>query len=235
MYLDEQTKSFLLRVLNEQTPPGSGGSTGPGAPFGGANRKPQLGPDWSGSGQLLTPGEQAANVKQNPMFSSVKPMSDKKYYDAALKGGLKAQGYDLEKEKSSNQPSLEYLGALGTLKRTMGYNTDPGAGVEMLGIPFVGGVDPNTGKSKGADWAKLGRYATSKVAKTGIAAAALNTNMGQLGSAISGKLGRLALLGADPFDYATKVMGVDYVSDQISKLGKRQYQQIASGAGSIRL
>lgn len=227
MYLDKQTKSFLLRVLNEQTPPGSGGSTGQGAPFGGANRKPQLGPGWSGPGQLLTPGEQAANVKQNPMFSSVKPMSDKKYYDAALKGGLKAQGYDLEKEKSSNQPSLEYLGALGTLKRTMGYNTDPGAGVEMLGVPFVG--------EKGVNLGKLARYATSKAAKTGIAAAALNTNMGQLGSAISGKLGRLALLGADPFDYATKIMGVDYVSDQISKLGKRQYQQIASGAGSIRL
>jgi hypothetical protein len=228
MYLDEQTKSFLLKVLNEQSPPG-----------GGANRKKinPAAPDWTGGGELITPEMQArAAAAQVGGFGgggtggaggNVKPMSDKKYYSMALKSGLGAQGYDLEKEKSSNQPSLEYLGALGTLKRTMGYSTDPSAGVEMLGVPFVG--------KGGTDLGKLGRYATSKAAKTGLAAAILNTNMGQLGSAISGKLGRLALLGADPFDYATKVMGVDYVSDQISKLGKRQYQQVASGAGSIRL
>lgn len=228
MYLDEQTKSFLLKVLNEQSPPG-----------GGANRKKinPAAPDWTGGGELITPEMQArAAAAQVGGFGgggtggaggNVKPMSDKKYYSMALKSGLGAQGYDLEKEKSSNQPSLEYLGALGTLKRTMGYSTDPSAGVEMLGVPFVG---------KGATYlGNLGRYVTSKAAKTGLAAAILNTNMGQLGSAISGKLGRLAVLGADPFDYATKVMGVDYVSDQISKLGKRQYQQIASGAGSIRL
>lgn len=234
MYLDEQTKSFLLKVLNEQSPPG-----------GGANRKKinPASPDWKGEGELLTPEMQAsAAATQTGGFGgggsggapfpgpsssasgNVKPMSDKKYYSMALKSGLGAQGYDLEKEKSSNQPSLEYLGALGTLKRTMGYSTDPSAGVEMLGVPFVG--------KGGTDLGKLGRYATSKAAKTGLAAAILNTNMGQLGSAISGKLGRLALLGADPFDYATKVMGVDYVSDQISKLGKRQYP---SGAGNIKL
>lgn len=233
MYLDEQTKSFLLKVLNEQFPTG-----------GGANRKKinPAAPDWTGGGELLTPEMQAsAAATQTGGFGgggtagapfgipgqasgNVKPMSDKKYYSMALKSGLGAQGYDLEKEKSSNQPSLEYLGALGTLKRTMGYSTDPSAGVEMLGVPFVG--------KGGTDLGKLGRYATSKAAKTGLAAAILNTNMGQLGSAISGKLGRLALLGADPFDYATKVMGVDYVSDQISKLGKRQYP---SGAGNIKL
>ena len=209
MYLDEQTKSFLLKVLNEQSPPG-----------GGANRKKinPAAPDWKGEGELITPEMQAGISGGN-----VKPMSDKKYYNMALKSGLGAQGYDLEKEKSSNQPSLEYLGALGTLKRTMGYSTDPNAGVEMLGVPFVG--------KGGTDLGKLGRYVTSKAAKTGLAAAILNTNMGQLGSAISGKLGRLALLGADPFDYATKVMGVDYASDQISKLAKRQYQQVTSGGG----
>ena len=39
----------------------------------------------------------------------------------------------------------------------------------------------------------------------------------------------------NPLDYATKVMGVDTVSDELGKLSKRYTKQVMSGMGNFKL
>lgn len=213
-FLDEETKLFLLKVLKES---------------GGANQKKPVGPTWNptgtGGSTLLTPEE-----AKSAAGSTAAAMSQDKYYKDALKMGLSSStGMDekmLDKEGQAG-PSLELLGALGTLKRTMGYKTGADSTSDMLGVPFV--------TPSGINYGKLFNYAASRAAKAGLGAAALSYGMGPLGQNLAGKLPRLALLGVDPFDYATKIMGVDYASDQLSKLAANQKKQIVSGAGYIKL
>jgi len=162
------------------------------------------------------------NYEKDPVTGKIKKTkkqntpSESDFYKKELQTALDASGssVDLDKE-STGKPSLELLGGLGVLKRRLGYNTSSGGGAEMRGQNLVKDV------ARGA-------------AGAGIAASALAT-MGQLGQSIAGKLPYLTAMGVDPFDYATKVMGVDYVSDQLSKLPARQTKQITSGAGHIQL
>lgn len=143
--------------------------------------------------------------------------SESDYYKTALQTAMTAAGapIDLDKQDTTGKPSLELLGGLGVLKRRLGYDTASGGGAEMRGKDIT-------------------KDALRGLAGGGIAAAALQF-MGPLGQRISEKLPYLTAMGVDPFDYATKVMGVDYVSDQLSKLPARQAKQITSGAGHIQL
>jgi hypothetical protein len=198
MYLNKNTKDFLLYTLREDTSMGGGVGTTPGYGFSIAEYDP--------SGTEIDPVTGKTKKK--------KKQSEESYYKTALQAAL-GTDVDLDKE-TSGQPSLGLLGALGTVKRRLGYKLDPNAETGM----------------RGGD--SLIKGAISGVAGAGLAGAALGF-MGPLGQSIAGKLPYLTAMGVDPLDYATKVMGVDYASDQLSKLGKRQVKQITSGAGNIKL
>ena len=198
MYLNQNTKDFLLYTLREDTSGGGGVGMSPG--YGSTIA------DYDPSDTEIDPVTGKTKKK--------KKQSEASYYKSALQTAL-GSDIDLDKE-TSGQPSLGLLGALGTIKRRMGYKLDPNAETGM----------------RGGD--SLIKGAISGVAGAGLASTAL-AFMGPLGQKISGKLPYLTAMGVDPLDYATKVMGVDYVSDQLSKLGKRQTKQITSGAGNIKL
>lgn len=172
-------------------------------------------------------------VNLNPTLKDKKiknKFEDEYYYgQEELKKSLKNITGKKPEEMTSDAPSLEYLAGLGMAKRAMGYSTDPNAAAELL-TP----VSPITSTG---NWNLPGmlKQAAGLGVKTGMAAGALNIGMGELGQKLSTKLPYLAALGIDPFDYATKVMGVDYVADQLRKLPARQQKAIASGAGHIEL
>lgn len=198
MYLNQNTKDFLLYTLREETSMGGGVGTTPGY---GSSVAP-----YDPSDREIDPVTGKTKKK--------KKESESLYYKNALQTAL-GSDIDLDKE-TSGQPSLGLLGALGTAKRRLGYKLDPNAQTGMRG-----------GES-------LVKDAIAGVAGAGLAGAALSF-MGPLGQSIAGKLPYLTAMGVDPLDYATKVMGVDYVSDQLSKLGKRQTKQITSGVGYEKL
>jgi len=198
MYLNKNTKDFLLYTLREETSMGGGVGMTPG--------------DGSGIGDYDSSEPEIDPVTKKR--KKKKKQSESLYGKSALQAAL-GTDVDLDKE-TSGQPSLGFLGALGTIKRRMGYKLDPNAETGM----------------RGGD--SLIKGAISGVAGAGLASTAL-AFMGPLGQSIAGKLPYLTAMGVDPLDYATKVMGVDYVSDQLSKLGKRQTKQITSGAGNIKL
>lgn len=198
MYLNKNTKDFLLYTLREEISMGGGVGMTPG--YGSS-----------------IPAYDPSATETDPVTGKTKKKkkeSESLYYKNALKTAL-GSDIDLDKE-TSGQPSLGFLGALGTAKRRLGYKLDPNAQTGMRG-----------GES-------LVKDAIAGVAGAGLAGAALSF-MGPLGQSIAGKLPYLTAMGVDPLDYATKVMGVDYVSDQLSKLGKNQTKQITSGAGNIKL
>jgi hypothetical protein len=195
MYLNKNTKDFLLYTLREDTSMGGGVGTTPGYGL-------SIG-DYESSEPETDPIIKKSKKK--------KKQSESLYGKSALQAAL-GTDVDLDKE-TSGQPSLGFLGGLGTIKRRMGYKLDPNAGTGM----------------RGGD--SLIKGAISGVAGGGLASTAL-AFMGPLGQHISGKLPYLTAMGVDPLDYATKVMGVDYVSDQLSKLGKNK---MTSGAGNIKL
>jgi hypothetical protein len=198
MYLNKNTKDFLLYTLREDTSMGGGVGTTPG--YGSS-----------------IPAYDTAYTEIDPVTGKIKKKkteSESLYYKNALQTAL-GSDIDLAKE-TSGKPSLGFLGALGTAKRRLGYKLDPNAQTGMRG-----------GES-------LVKDAIAGVAGAGLAGAALSF-MGPLGQSIAGKLPYLTAMGVDPLDYATKVMGVDYVSDQLSKLGKNQTKQMTSGAGNIKL
>lgn len=210
MSFDKNTKTFLVTVLNEQTPFGGVGGSQTLAPK--ISKKPKFA-NW-------VPGEEKA-----PDYVQGEKQSEDDYYKDLFKTGMAGVGsIDPEKE-GANAPSLGYLGGLGVLKRTMGYNTSPGTSSELIDFNLrnkaTGSLDPT----------KIVTNVGSRAVKTGLGAAALSYGMGELGNKLAGKLPYLAALGVDPFDYATKIMGVDYVSDQFSKLPNRQYKQMISGGG----
>jgi hypothetical protein len=198
MYLNKNTKDFLLYTLREET--SMGGGVG------------------------MTPGYGSSIAPYDPSETEIDPVTGKTkkkkkeseslYYKNALQTAL-GSDIDLSKE-TSGKPSLAFLGALGTAKRRLGYKLDPNAETGMRG-----------GES-------LVKDAVAGVAGAGLAGAALSF-MGPLGQSIAGKLPYLTAMGVDPLDYATKVMGVDYVSKELGSLAKRQTKQITSGAGNIKL
>jgi hypothetical protein len=201
MFLDTQTKSFLLKMLNEST-----------------QYQPQQYVWNFGSTGDYSPGD-AFKINKPPK------MNDADWYKKLLDDSAKQADGKIDWAPNKEGPSLGTLAALGALKRSMGYKTNSGE-TEFL-IPGFFDDKGNISLSK------MARMAVPTAAKTGLAAAALST-MGPLGSKLSTKLPNIALLGLDPFDYATKIMGVDYVADQLGKLGARQKQQITSGAGYIK-
>jgi hypothetical protein len=172
-------------------------------------------------------------VNLNPMVKDKKSKNkfDADYYfgQDELKKALETTSGKEAEEFNQSSPSLEYLSTLGMIKRGSGYSTDPDAPVELL--------TPAAPLDKSGNWnvKGIGQQLLGVGTKTGAAAAALNLGMGELGAKLSTKLPYLVALGIDPFDYATKVMGVDYVADQLRKLPARQKQQITSGAGYINL
>ena len=198
MYLNQNTKDFLLYTLREDTSGGGGVGMTPG--YGST-----IG-DYDSSEPEIDPITGKTKKK--------KKKSESLYDKSALQLAL-GSDIDLNKE-TSGQPSLGFLGALGTLKRRMGYKLDPNAETEMRG---------GTGLVKGA---------ISGVAGAGLASTAL-AFMGPLGQSIAGKLPYLTAMGVDPLDYATKVMGVDTVSDELRKLSKRNTKQVMSGMGNFKL
>jgi hypothetical protein len=198
MYLNKNTKDFLLYTLRENTSMGGGVGMSPG--YGSSS-----------------PPNDISYTEIDPVTGKIKKKkkeSESLYGKSALQAAL-GTDVDLDKE-TSGQPSLGFLGALGTIKRRMGYKLDPNAETGMRG---------GTGLVKGA---------ISGVAGAGLASTAL-AFMGPLGQSIAGKLPYLTAMGVDPLDYATKVMGVDYVSKELGSLAKRQTKQITSGAGNIKL
>ena len=211
MYLNKNTKDFLLYTLREDTSGGGGVGTSPGY------------------GSTVAPYD-PSDIETDPVTGKTKKKkkeSESLYYKNALQTAL-GSDIDLDKE-TSGQPSLGFLAALGTMKRRMGWETDPNAKTRMMGddiLPKGAGVVDAA--------AALAKSAVARSAGGGLASAAL-AFMGPLGQHITGKLPYLTAMGVDPLDYATKVMGVDYVSDQLSKLGKRQTGQITSGAANIKL
>lgn len=165
------------------------------------------GPAWLSDPSILTPPPKG---------------KEKDWYTTLIKGSSEQLGGNFDPSYYDGGPSLGTLAALGMLKRGMGYGTKGNKGTELLGgLNF----------SSGASFAKS---LIPTAAKIGLASAALTT-MGPIGVGLDKKLPYLAALGVDPFDYATQVMGVDYVADQLSKLGPRQKQQNTSGAGYIKL
>jgi len=199
MYLNKNTKDFLLYTLREEDTSMGGGvgmSSGDGSDFGDfESSEPEI--------DTIT-----GKTKKK------KKKSESLYYKSALQTAL-GSDIDLDKE-TSGQPSLGLLGALGTLKRRMGYKLDPNAETGM----------------RGGD--SLIKGVISGIAGGGLASTAL-AFMGPLGQHISGKLPYLTAMGVDPLDYATKVMGVDTVSDELGKLAKRNTKQVMSGMGNIKL
>jgi hypothetical protein len=170
-----------------------------------------------GGGGVSTQGYQPYTEVVDPKTGKIKkiknPESEDKFYTKVLQQELDADPsntIDLEQE-SRSQPSLALLANIGTLKRRFGYDTNPSGGVAMKGENLV-------------------RDVASTLGGGGLAGAGLQF-MGPLGQAVSQKLPYLAALGVDPFDYATKIMGVDYVGDQLKKLGARQAKQITAGQG----
>ena len=195
MILDENTTIFLIQVLNEDNKILTGG----------------------GGGVISTQGYQPYTEVIDPKTGKIKkiknPESEDKFYKKLLQSELDANPsntIDLDQENQS-QPSLGALAGIGILKRRLGYDTNPSAGVAMKGE-------------------NIARDIATSVAGAGIAGTGLQF-MGQLGQAVSQKLPYLSALGVDPFDYATKIMGVDYVGDQLKKLGARQAKQITAGQG----
>jgi|LauGreDrversion4_2_1035121.scaffolds.fasta_scaffold06150_3 hypothetical protein len=224
MSFDNRTKAFLLKVLNEQS--GSfGGATTLSPKMTKGSKKPKV--EWDPQEQEL-PEYGTANTG-GAYFGAEPPkygegQSETNYYTDLLKTGLSGVGATDPEKETSTSPSLGYLAGLGTLKRTMGYDTSPKKGAELIDFNLrdkSGNISPT----------KVITSLGSRAAKTGLGMAALNIGMGQLGNKLAGKLPYLAALGVDPFDYATKIMGVDYVSDELSKLPYRQYRQITSGGG----
>ena len=169
-----------------------------------------------GGVSTMAPYEPYINVV-DPKTGKVKkvknPESEDKFYKKLLQSELDANPsnkVDLDQENKS-QPSLGALAGIGIVKRRLGYDTNPSGAVAMKGE-------------------NIARDIASSVAGAGIAGTGLQF-MGQLGQAVSNKLPYLSALGVDPFDYATKIMGVDYVRDQLGKLGARQAKQITAGQG----
>lgn len=208
MFLDLKTTSFLLKILNESSTAGSSSSP---------SIKSTVG---------LTGSFSDVNDNLDIPFAP-KGVSETEFYKKYIKDTTKQMGGNFDDSVGSGGPSLGTLAALGMLKRGMGYKTQPGSALEFLGPKFTNSSGEFSPRAIATSLMPTG-------VKTAMAAAALET-MGPLGSAISKKLGNVALLGIDPFDYATQVMGVDYVADQLSKLGSRQKQQVTSGAGYIKL
>jgi hypothetical protein len=197
MHLNKNTKEFLLHVLREDI--SGGGGVGTSANYG-----------------LNIPDYDPSNTGIDPITGKPKKkkkQSESEYYKDALQMALGGD-VDLDKE-TSGQPSLGFLGALGTVKRRLGYKPNSGDATAMRGSN------------------SLIKGAISGIAGGGLASTAL-AFMGPLGQHLSGKLPYLTAMGVDPLDYATKVMGVDYVSDELSKLGKRQSSQITSGGGYFK-
>lgn len=229
MSFDNRTKAFLLKVLNEQS--GSfGGATTLSPKMTKGSKKPKV--EWDptkqdtpeyGTGVTYpSDDEPGAPFGEPPKYGE--GQSETNYYTDLLKTGLSGVGATDPEKETSTSPSLGYLAGLGTLKRTMGYDTSPKKGAELIDFNLrdkSGNISPT----------KVITSLGSRAAKTGLGMAALNIGMGQLGNKLAGKLPYLAALGVDPFDYATKIMGVDYVSDELSKLPYRQYRQITSGGG----
>lgn len=172
--------------------------------------------DEMGGGVSLTPYEQTVDVV-DPKTGKSKKVKNKqnedKFYKDQLQNILNVDPenkIDLENEDTS-KPSLGLLAGLGIAKRRLGYKTDPYGSVSMKGDSIAKDV-------------------AQSLAGGALAGTALQF-MGPLGQAVSGKLPYLAALGVDPLDYATKLMGVDYVRDQLGKLGARQAKQITAGQG----
>lgn len=170
-----------------------------------------------GGGVISNKGYQPYTEVIDPKTGKVKkvknPESEDKFYKKLLQSELDANPsnkVDLDQENKS-QPSLGALAGIGIVKRRLGYDTNPSGAVAMKGE-------------------NIARDIASSVAGGGIASTGLQF-MGQLGQAVSDKLPYLSALGVDPFDYATKIMGVDYVRDQLGKLGARQTKQITAGQG----
>jgi hypothetical protein len=226
MFIDEQTKLFLLDVLSEaELPIGTAIGTDTSNPYDTLAKK-------------LFSGKTGGAKELKPQIIAAKKENKDEEFDLA-KEAIKTSfaqttGFDPETAATTTGgPSLEYLAGLGVLKRSLGYDTrDPNA--ELIDFSIRRDKAGNIDLGKTA--VGVGKNLLGRASSYGLAQAALNMGgMGELGTKLSGKLGRLALLGVDPFDYATKVMGVDYVSDQLKKLPARQRQQITSGGGNITL
>jgi hypothetical protein len=240
MYIDSDTKSFLIHVLNEQTPGGG---------VGGSQWQPgmTMAPGWASEIINYNPkNAQDTSLLDNPILkfattdytdAEQKPGESEEEYQQRIgnkisndfKSSLNyATGTDLE-GMSDDKPSLEYLAGLGILKRSLGYPTNPEAGSELMDF------GPARDKSGDVDWTRTAVKPAARALSYGLAKAALNTGMGDLGKKLSGKINYLVALGVDPFDYATKVIGVDYAADQLAKMPKRQKKQITAGQGYIDL
>jgi len=251
MYLDKDTKLFLLHVLNENSP--SGSNMGGGAGGGNAEWSPgSTMPNWANrvvndqSTALPTLKNNAdSNILNNPLvalstvgFDTEKQKGESEDDFQKRLGGKVSKDFknvlkyvsDIDFDQMpKDRPSLEYLAALGTVKRSLGYPTSADSGSELMDF------GPAKDKSGDIDIKKTLFKPAGRLVSLGLSRAALNTGMGELGKKLSGKMNYLAALGVDPFDYATKVMGVDYTADQLAKLPKRQKQQITAGQGYIGL
>lgn len=243
MELDENTKYFLVSLLKEETVPmggGIGGSKATGTGGQGYEYKDSQ----TGEIKYLDPSQ--SSFLDNPIISlsgigtgdteQKQGESDEDYkkrigdeVTSKFKGALEySTGFDFD-EMPEDQPSLEYLAALGTIKRSLGWPTNPSAGSELMDF------GPARTKTGDIDWSRTLMKPAGRAVSYGLAKAALNTGMGEIGRKLSGKINYLTALGVDPFDYATKVMGVDYVADQLAKLPARQKKQITAGQGNIAL
>jgi len=217
MYFTKETKNLLLQILNEATPPS--GSMGGG--FGGKD--------------ALSLDSKPKSKKETSPSAEVSGTSReyKKYISSLLKD---LTGKDIN--VGFQEPPLELLTTLGAAKRMAGYSTDPNAAVELL-TPGLARKKDASGKPigglAGVDVMKSAAGLVTPAAKLGAGMAALEFGMGALGEKLATKLPYLTALGVDPFDYATKIMGVDYVADQLRKLPARQQKAITSGAGNIEL
>lgn len=207
MSFDKNTKSFLLHLLNEAGGVGTLSDEG-------LNMQ-EYGYDFNQS----FPGPKKKTKKGEEDFYK----SQLKTALGTVTGGL----VDTEKEAPTS-PSLGYLAGLGTLKRTMGYKTSPESGAELIDLA------PKVTSAGLPDLHGTAKKLAGRAIGLGTATAALNVGMGQLGQKLAGKLPYLTALGVDPLDYATKIMGVDYVANELSKLPTRQYRQMTSGGGYFK-
>lgn len=221
MSFNKETKNLLLQILNEAPAP----PTQMGGGFGGIKSSP------------IENKQKNKKVAQTLNATDPEVTSTSREYKKYLEDLMKSST-GKEISVGASEPPLEALTTLGAVKRAAGYDVDPNSAVELLTPGFARKKDASGKPISGLGGIDImGTLAgtVSPAMKLGAGMAALEFGMGSFGEKLATKLPYLTALGIDPFDYATKIMGVDYVADQLRKLPARQQKAISSGAGNIEL